>query len=76
MSSETTNKTETKRPAKDDIPTKSYWYPDQTPDLKEVNIGYKIFSGTLLVIPLVLIPLSALFVGFVFSSHRYASFEF
>jgi FlaA1/EpsC-like NDP-sugar epimerase len=63
----------TERPKKpeDDKPLRSYFYPDKTPNLQEVNIGYRTYNHNLLLVPLVLIPLFAIFVGMTVSTHRY-----
>jgi 3-ketoacyl-CoA synthase len=39
-----------------EAPVKSYWYPDKTPDMNEVNIGYTIWRHSVVLVPLISIP--------------------
>eukprot|EP01114_Cavostelium_apophysatum_P006083 TRINITY_DN1729_c0_g1_i1.p1 TRINITY_DN1729_c0_g1~~TRINITY_DN1729_c0_g1_i1.p1 ORF type:complete len:498 (-),score=107.14 TRINITY_DN1729_c0_g1_i1:44-1537(-) len=50
--------------AKAEEPIKSYWYPDRTADIEEVNLGYKTYSRTYRILYLSLIPLMLCFLHY------------
>jgi hypothetical protein len=63
------SKVESKTKEDAEAPVKSYWYPDKTPDMNEVNIGYTIWRHSVVLMPLISIPVVLAFSWMVVQTH-------